>query len=256
MQMFRGAAIAGRITDELGNPAAGVRVEAMSCATCAAGGSAVPARIATANDAGKYRLGGLEPGSYHVRATSTEMWEAEDGKQTYAYGATLHPGVARNRSGPEHHACRRPGSGRRRLQVIAGRAARLTGVVEDAAGNPLADQTVNVDVITRTVGGALLSAGFGGRARTDAKGGFDFATLAPGEYMVYTGAQTERVAVPAVLGDGDVEHVVLSPRKPTVVNGMVITDEQTPPPFPAARIRIARDRRRSCPGATAMGRTW
>ena len=45
--------------------------------------------------------------------------------------------------------------------------------------------------------------------------------------------------MPAALGEGDVEHVVLSPRKPTVVNGMVITDEQTPPPFPAARIRIA-----------------
>ena len=238
MQMFRGAAIAGRITDEVGDPAAGVRVEAIEQRYIRGSRVAVPARIATANDAGEYRLSGLEPGSYHVRATSSEMWEAEDGKQTYAYGATLYPGVPGTDQAQSVTLAVGQDQGGVDFRMIAGRAARLTGVVEDTAGNPLADQAVNVDVITRTIGGALLSAGFGGRTKTDAKGGFDFAALAPGEYIVYTGA-TERVAVPAVLGEGDVQHVVLSPRKPTVVNGMVITDEQTPPPFPAGRLRIA-----------------
>jgi hypothetical protein len=215
-----------------------VRVEALEFRYIRGRRVPVAARIATTDDAGEYRISGLETGTYHLRATSTELWESEDGKQTFAYGATLYPGVAGIDQAQSVTLAVGQDHGGVDFQMAAGRAARVTGTVEDTAGTPLADQAVYLDVITRTLGGALQSAGFGGRARTDAKGAFEFAALAPGEYVAYTGTQGERVAQSIVLGEGEAEHVVLAPRKPTVIAGRVTTDGGTAPPFPPARPRI------------------
>ena len=238
ISMFRGAVLAGRITDELGEAAPGIRVEAVEMRYVRGHRVPVPARIATTNDAGEYRLSGLEPGSYLIRSTSPDMWEGEDGKQTFVYAATLFPGV----SGADQAQAVNVTVGQEAsgldFGMLAGRAARITGVVEDANGAPLQAQVVYLDVITRTIGGALLSAGSGGTTKTDQRGAFEFPAIAPGEYMVYTGTRTDRVAIPAIVKDGDVKHVALTPQTPTAVAGIVVTDENKPPPFSASRVRI------------------
>jgi carboxypeptidase family protein len=238
MLMFRGGVLAGRITDELGDAAPGVRVEAIELRYVRGRRVPVPARIVSTNDAGEYRLNGLEPGSYQVRATSAEMWEGDDGKQTFVYAPTLFPSVSSTDQAQSISLSVGQEVSGLDFGMIAGRAARITGVVEDTNSSPLAAQVVNLDTIMRTTGGALQGAGFGGSTKTDERGAFQFPTLAPGEYMVYTGARTERVAVPAVLKDADVKHVVLTPRKPAAVAGVLVTDENTPPPFSASRVRV------------------
>lgn len=120
----KGGVIAGRITDELGEPAPGVRVEATEPRYIRGQRVAVAARIATANDAGEYRLSGLEPGSYQVRASAREVWEADDGKETLTYAVTY------ERSG---------------LQiVVTQKIGRVNGTVMDARGTSTPAATVVV----------------------------------------------------------------------------------------------------------------
>lgn len=234
----RGGVIAGRVLDELGEPAPGVRVEATEFRYLRGRRVAVPARIATTNDIGEYRLGGLEPGAFQIRASASDVWESDDGKQTLTYAVTYHPGVM----AAEQPQSVNVGLGQEvsgvDIRLIAGRASRITGVVEGGNGERLADQAVHVDNIGRTIGGALMFAQGAGSTKTNAQGTFEIAKLAPGEYMVYSGDQRDRIAVRVVLTDGDVEHVVLTPKRGTSINGLVITDEGTAPPFSPARVRV------------------
>lgn len=167
--LYRGGVLAGRVLDETGEPSAGARVEAVDQRYIRGRRVPVAARITTTNDAGEFRLSGLEPGAYQIRASSTEVWEADDGKETYVYALTYFPGV-KERDEPQTIAVAlgQEAAGLE-FRLIAGRAARITGVLEDANGQPIAGQVVNMDRITRTIGGALQSAGFGGRTKSDAR---------------------------------------------------------------------------------------
>ena len=234
----KGGVIAGRITDELGEPAPGVRVEATELRYIRGQRVPVAARIGTSNDTGEYRLGDLEPGSFQVRASAREIWDSDDRKQTLTYAVTYYPGVT---AAEQPQAVNVP-LGQEvsgiDIRLIAGRAARVTGVVEDARGEPLGDQVVNLDNIGRTIGGALMFAQGAGATRTDKQGAFEFPKLPPGEYMAYSGDQKNRVAVRVIVSDGDAQHLVLSPRPGTSIRGTVRSDEEAPLPFPAARVRL------------------
>lgn len=239
MALPRGGVLAGRITDELGDPAPGVRVEALEYRYTRGRRVLVPARITTTNDIGEYRLSGLEPGNFRLRASSTEAWESDDGKTTHVFAVSYFPGV----TGTDAPQALRLEVGQEvaglDFRLVAGTAARVTGVVEDANGQPLRDMVVNLSDITRTIGGRVLSSGQGAPpTKTDARGAFEFSKLAPGEYLVIAGGQGERVTVTVILNEGDVQHVTLTPRKPAEVTGKVITDEGTDPPFVASRIRL------------------
>ena len=237
--LYRGAVLAGRVTDELGDPSPGATVEAVEFRYIQGRRVPVPARLTTTNDAGEYRLSGLEPGTYQVRASTTDVWEGEDGKATFVHAVTYFPGV----TGAEQPQSINVSVGQEipglEVRLIAGRAARITGVLTDANGNPLAAQVVNADRIMRTTGGALLGAGFGGTTRTDANGAFEFGKLAPGEFMVYGGGPNDRVSTQVILDHGDQRDVVLALRKPAALTGTIVTDEGTPPPFPASRVRVS-----------------
>lgn len=83
-----------------------------------------------------------------------------------------------------------------------------------------------------------MSAGFGGTATTDARGAFEFAKLAAGEYTVYAGSSSNRVSSSVTLNDGEVRQVSLTPRPPSALSGAIVTDDGKVPPFAAARLAI------------------
>ena len=62
LAMYKGGVISGRITDEANEPAPNVRVEAVEMRFMRGRRVPVAAKIATTNDAGEYRLSGLDPG--------------------------------------------------------------------------------------------------------------------------------------------------------------------------------------------------
>lgn len=86
--LARGAVLAGRISDDVGEPLPGARVEAVELRYLRGRRVAVPARVAYANDEGEYRVIGLETGTYQVRASSMDLWEGDDGRATYTFAVT------------------------------------------------------------------------------------------------------------------------------------------------------------------------
>lgn len=239
MTLPRGSVIAGRITDETGDAAPGVRVEALEHRFIRGHRVLVPARITTTNDIGEYRLSGLEPGRFRLRASSSDVWETDDGKGTRVFAVTYFPGVVGSDQPQEVTVNLGQGIEGLDFRLVTGNAARVTGVVEDEVGQPIPDQVVNLSDITRTIGGRVLSSGQGAPpVRTDANGTFAFSKLAPGEYLVSTGGADERVSETVILTDGDVRHLRLTPRKPVEVSGRIVTDEGTAPPFVALQFRV------------------
>jgi len=235
----RGSVLAGRITDEVGDPAPGVRVEALEYRYLRGRRLLVPARLTTTNDIGEYRLSGLEPGSFRLRASSTDAWESDEGKTTHVFAVTFYPGVTSGDTPQSIDLGVGQEIGGLDFRLVAGNAARVTGAVEDLNGTPLPDQQVYLSEINRGIGGRLVSSGQGAPAvRTDAQGRFEFSRLAPGEYLVGTGGAEERVSVTVVLGDGDAQHVTLSPRRPAGFSGRVTTDDGAAPPFLPTRIQL------------------
>ena len=236
--LVRGGVMSGRVSDEAGDPYPGARVEAIELRYIRGRRVPVASRIAFTNDAGEYRLSGLETGAYQIRASSTDLWEGDDGKSTYVHAVTYYPGVLTgDRPDTISVAAGQEVSGLE-LRLIAGAAARVTGILQDASGGPLAGQQVNLDRITRTTGGALQSAGFGGTARTDSRGVFEFGKLAAGEYVAYAGGPSDRVSTTLVVGAGQTRHVTLVPSRPSALAGAIVTDDGTEPPGPAARLGI------------------
>jgi hypothetical protein len=200
----------------------------------------VQAASATTNDLGQFRVSNLAPGTYFLRASTPDTWESDDGQTAFAYATTYYPGVSSfDRAEPVTVAVGQELSAVD-FSLQLGRSATVQGTMQSAAGEPLAAQTVNVEPVTRGVGGALFSSGGPGSTstRTDARGAFEFRNLAPAEYMVSSGSAAERAALTVIVADGDVRTVSLMPRKPRALSGSVITAKASPPPFPSARLRV------------------
>jgi protocatechuate 3,4-dioxygenase beta subunit len=240
--LFRGAVLAGRITDELGEPVAGVRLEAMDFRYVRGRRMLIQAGIATSNDIGQFRISGMEPGTYHLRASTTEMWTGDnDSNETFAYAQTYYPGVSTSDNAQSVTLAVGQEVSSLDFPLSVGRAVKVSGVVTDAGGNPLASQRVSLERVTRTVGGALFSSGGpgGGAATSGPDGSFEVRNLSPGEYMLTSGNfQAENVRMSIIVADADVTNLQLTPRRGGIVSGQIVTDEATPPPFATSSIRL------------------
>ncbi len=120
-----GGVLAGRITDELGEPYPGVQVTALMWRYNA--GKRVPSPIGggATDDAGQFRIAGLAPGHYNVVAISNETWRNSQ-KETWGYASTYYPGGTHDLAKPVTL-----GASERRtdldFQLYAGRTAAVSG---------------------------------------------------------------------------------------------------------------------------------
>jgi hypothetical protein len=236
--MVRGGVLAGKVLDDAGEPAPLVRVEAVEARLIRGRRVFVAARITATDDAGEYRVSGLEPGAYQLRATSREVWESDDGKSTFVFAPTSFPGVVGSEQAQTLTVAPGQEIGGLDFRLVAGRAARVTGVVQDASGEPAPGVVVNLSDIGRTIGGAIMSSGPGATARTDARGAFDMQKLPAGDYLVSSGGPNDRVSESFFIPPGEVKHVVLTPATPAAMSGSVVFEPDERPPFPASRLSI------------------
>ena len=239
--LSRGAVLAGRIVDELGEPYPGVRVEAVEPRYINGRRTAVAAGIDTTDDIGEFRISALNPGTYTIRASTIETWEG-DGSQrdTYAYSITYFPGS--NTSDRAESIALAVGQEVAGLDfaLAVGRATRVSGRVENANGEPLAGLPVNLSRITRTIGGALFSSSAGGSGRTDRDGSFEIRNIPPGEYMVSaTLSSTLSASHTVMVTETDLTNIVLTPGQQSAVSGTVVAEDGAMPNFPATRLQIA-----------------
>jgi protocatechuate 3,4-dioxygenase beta subunit len=239
--LSRGAVLSGRIADEMGEPYPGVRVEAMEPRYVSGRRTAVPAGIDTTDDIGEFRISGLNPGTYTLRASTIETWEAEGGQRTtYAYSITYYPGATASDRAESIVLAVGQEVANLDFALSVGRTALVSGRVENANGEPVPGLPVGLSRITRTIGGALLSSGPGGSGRTGSDGSFEIRNMPPGEYLLTaTFSATESAAQTVFLAEADVTNMVLRPGRQSAVSGTVVTEDGTPPSFPAARLQVA-----------------
>lgn len=224
----KGGILAGRVTDELGEPYPGVRVDALG--TQYRLGKREPSRAggATTDDLGNFRISGLPAGSYYVVATTTETWRNEK-KETVGFASTYYPGgplaqaqlLTLTASEQKHEL---------QLRLQSGRAARISGRVVRATGEPVPGAGVS---IAYSYPGVIMIAGMR-TVRTAPDGSFQIKDVPGGVYSVMSGGDQVILTV----AGSDIDEVVLTQRVGSTVTGSVTTDEGTPPPFPTSGVRV------------------
>jgi protocatechuate 3,4-dioxygenase beta subunit len=229
-RLSRTAVIMGRVTDETGEPIAGVEMEADSAGTRMGDGLLEdPFRIAVTNDLGEYRINDLPPGSYYFSATDSGTsvqgnWSLPTDDRYANHLTIYYPDAIKS-------------SEARKVRLSAGQERRIdfslrtvkllsiSGRLLGADGKPAAQVTVNFrpqDRYSSLVASNLRRYGF----ITDAQGNFVIREVLPGSYLVSATAPEEeeywteqRVEV----ARDDVSGLVLQLRKELDLSGKMKT---------------------------------
>jgi protocatechuate 3,4-dioxygenase beta subunit len=189
LRLIPSAVIAGRVTSEGDEAVPSVFVEAMKYVYQGDKRQLTSAGASTTNDRGEYRIWGLAPGKYYVRATHPRSMATRSGTQVYA--PVFYPGVSdpSRTQGLEVH----PGDEVTGIDLsfVALRAVRVSGRVVSATSLPAKDAQVTL------VGGSSGVTFAAGQASTDAKGFFEIRGVPPGSYVLmaeqFGNAESEKV---------------------------------------------------------------
>jgi hypothetical protein len=243
----RGGVIAGRVIDDVGEPAAFIRVNALRLQYSDGRRQLVRSGVSVqTDDIGQYRLYGLPPGTYFVGTEGT-AWGgsgvSEDPGLSFAptyYPGTIVPTEAQPVTVRE--AQERPGVD---FGQVMTRLARVSGIVVDHQGVAVPDRPVQLLPDTRGLLGSTGGISRGG-ARTEPDGRWTVAYVAPGSYVVAALRSTSDPATPlgqagflsVTVAGQDVDGLVVRTTPGARVAGRVEFEAGDPPPV-TPDIRVA-----------------
>ena len=244
-------AIEGRVLDEAGEPLSRLLVFAARLMPGSDTAVRIPSMSMTTDDLGRYRIYGLEPGTYLVAADArggVTFIEPIDSRgfssltvqrESEPFTTTFHPS-ALTESGAQRVRLAAQDVTGIDITLLRARRLQLSGIVLDSQGKPA---STNV-VLSRHRGLAL----FGERPfHTDDQGRFDLRAIDPGEYRLLVGGglasgltsvngRTEFAEVPLTIAT-DMPDVVVVTQPGIGVAGQVVFAEG--PPASAPKMRIA-----------------
>jgi hypothetical protein len=211
--------IAGRVIDEDGDPVSEVNIQALRYSYISGGPQLSPGRTAKTNDLGEYRLYGLVPGRYYVRATYRRMGitsvarsraggnsdPEEDYAPTY-YPGTNDPSVAVSleiTAGSEVRGID--------LTLLRTPTFRVRGrIVNTLTNGP--KRSTRVMLFPRNAGYGLVSS-FSTSVR-DQQGTFEIRSVTPGSYYLtaywMNGNERYSARQPVDVANADIEGVDLA----------------------------------------------
>jgi protocatechuate 3,4-dioxygenase beta subunit len=238
LRLTPSAVIAGRVTTEGDEPVPNVFVQAMKFTYQGDKRQLSDIGTSTTNDRGEYRIWGLAPGKYYVRATHPRGPAMRPGGQVYV--PIFYPGVSDlSRTQPlELH----PGDEITGIDLsfITLHSVRVSGRVVNASSLPAKDAQVTL------VGGSGTMTFAAGQASTDAKGAFEIRGVAPGSYTLiaeqFGNADPEKVTrgrTPLEVGEGNLNDVEVIIGPGASVSGHVRVEGKTNPDF--AKLTVALD---------------
>ena len=239
----RGGVIAGRVTDEVGEPIAGIRVQAMRYQylpngrrqlTPVGGG---PFSLVT-NDLGEYRIYSLMPGTYVVSATPVDTFmpqgmptPASAGAQPdEGHGITYFPGTV-NVDEAQSIAVGLAEVANASFALVPQRMTRISGIVRTSQGKPFA-----ANLMIRTQPGASMS--MRSLAMSGPDGRFSAANIPPGEHFIEVSPRPgdeESASVPITAGGQDIVDLVITTHPGTTIAGHVVF-EGAPAPDQSLRV--------------------
>lgn len=177
----KGAVIAGRITDEFGEPVSGISVQAMRYTYTSEGQRRLTAASgAPTDDLGQFRVFGLMPGDYVVQAAGGAILIGigTPGPPSDSFAATFYPGTANS----DEAQTVTVGIGQEmnvQFQVTAMRTSRVTGVVIGSDGMPLPGMSLSLVTQIGATGVSSMTAG-----STAGDGTFTLTNVSPGEHRI------------------------------------------------------------------------
>jgi protocatechuate 3,4-dioxygenase beta subunit len=228
--MPRGGVVAGRITDEFGEPLANAQVQVQRYQYGPGGEkqlmfaqSGVQGQIMT-DDLGQFRAFGLMPGEYVVSASirSFNAGSANVDADRDGYPPTFYPGTP---SVAEATAVTiAPGEEAAvQFSLVPARLARISGRVVDSQGRP----ATNTMVMLSSGSGAGVSVNAGGQVRGD--GTFVLNGVPPGEHSLVVrpqprnmGDEPEFAAMPLSVGGDDIEDLTITTSRGVMLRGRVV----------------------------------
>jgi carboxypeptidase family protein len=266
----RGSVIAGRITDEFGEPVPGVQVQAMRYQYMPDGqrrlvsGSTGPrfGGLVT-DDLGQFRVYGLMPGAYVLSANATMMGimtvtstgasgvvtssttsaigGAPDPNANDGYATTYYPGTA-NVEEAQTITLGLAQETSAYFSLVSTRLSRISGFVRNSEGRPAQGMMVSLRTAS---GGSSMNQGIGPVA---ADGSFSAANIPPGEHFIDVRpmggpmmgrlagatAQTaddEFASVPITVAGQDITGLIITTGPGATISGRLIFDGTSPRPM-------------------------
>jgi hypothetical protein len=245
--LSRGSVIAGRVVDDGGEPVSGTMVSAMryqfmsgSRRLMPGGGEGSTDRT---DDQGNFRLFGLPPGDYYVSANNRNnmmMMPGMNSTESEGFAPTYYPGTPNIaeatrvtvRAGQEMTGAN--------FALIVARMARVRGRAINSSGQPVTQAML---MLTPNEPGA----GFGMNmmnAMVAGDGSFQFANVPPGRYNLNVRPQgmptanSEMAMLPIVVGNDDIDNVIVATAVGAVARGVVLTDDGSVPTFRPDQVSI------------------
>jgi hypothetical protein len=230
----RMSVISGRVTDEIGEPLAGVTVFPMQARYFRGRMRMVPMAGQTrTDDTGEYRLISLEPGDYYVMGKTRDTWTLEsDDKQRIGFGPTYFSGTLVTANAQRVRLALGQELSGIDFSLVPGRVGSISGTATSASGLPLAGESIQISQ-EFTGPGFMSMFGFGG-AKVGADGSFILKDVSPGDYKLsvrFPGdAERPAEAAAAVVSmtGPDVQGVLLVGNSGGTISGRVVTDDGTP----------------------------
>jgi hypothetical protein len=245
----RGGVITGRITDEVGEPIAGVQVMAMRYQYTPDGqrrlspANTGPSFSGGTDDLGQFRVYGLMPGSYVLSATSRDLSMMMGGPNmtvvnnstdpNNGYVTTYYPGTP-NPDDAQALAVTLGQEASAFFSLVPARMSRISGVVRMSDGRAANGYIVSLRTVT-----AGMSSGIGGM-QVGADGTFRLANVPPGEHFLdvrsmfgpggpmMTGTpgspppEPEFASVPFSVSGQDIDGLVITTTTGATISGRVI----------------------------------
>lgn len=236
----RGSVIAGRITDEFGEPIADAQVQAMRYQFV--GGQrqlANVGRTSTSDDIGQFRIFGLMPGEYIIRAsvrdTGMMATAVASTDEPSGYPLTYYPGTADVGQAQAVTVALGQEMNSLVFSLVPARLARVAGTVLSSEGRPLSGAVVVVRPMAGGGAGGPFNVGGGNVVRAD--GSFTLNNVPPGEYTLdvqqrprdlqnLAGGQLEFASVPLSVSGTDISGLTILTTPGVSVSGRVVFQGQ------------------------------
>ena len=234
----RGSVIAGRITDEVGEPIADATVQAMRYQFVNGQRQLAPAgRQATTDDIGQFRIFGLMPGDYIVRASVREgpqfagLLGADTQQDSTGYAPMYYPGTPDAAQAQSVSVALGQEINSVFFSLSPARLARISGTAIDSQGRPLTGAIVMLR--SQSSGGAFFGVGNANQIRPD--GSFVISNVAPGEYTlevqqrprdVQNIGSAEFASIPLSVSGADIGGLTVITTTGVSVSGRVVLQGQ------------------------------
>lgn len=245
----RTGAIAGRITDELGDPMPDVSIYPAQWKYYRGKRRMVPVSgggpFNRTDETGQFRITGLEPGEYFVLATTRTTWTVDDHPDEKIGFLPTYSGGTAN---PTSAAAIKVATGQEApagdFAMVPGRVASVSGTATYSSGLPIAGESINV---SQEFSGPGSSSSFGVQgAKVNPDGSFVIKNLAPGEYRLSLRGPgdkdhpAEGVTMTVTVTGEDLTNVMLVGGSGGSVAGRVVSDTGEAVPSPSAsRMRVS-----------------